>query len=514
VSIASATGGGFAAIDTSTPPATVTVTDTVTPATVSLGDVTVDEGGNATITATLDFPVTGSPLVITLSNGATITIPVGATSGTSTPFSPPNGEDPYNDPGSSTLTINGTTGGNFEALDTADTATVTVNDTVNATTVTLGDVAVDEGGNVTVTATLSNPVTGSPLVITLSNGATITIPVGATSGTSTPFAPGNTEDPYNDPSSSVVSINGTSGGNFEALDTTDTAAVTVNDTVNATTITLGDVTVDEGGNASITATLSNPVTGSPLVITLSNGATITIPVGATSGTSTPFAPGNTEDPYNDPSNSVVSINGTSGGNFEALDTTDTATVTVNDTVNTSTVTLDDPVVTEGGQVTLTATVDNAPQGSDLVLTLSNGQTITIKAGETTGSVTFAAPSDDPYVDAGSYQVKIESATGGNYESLDTSDVSTVTINDDIDATVVTLGEVTQLEGTNATLSATITNAPTTEPLIIQLSNGAELRFEIGQKTATSSVFNLPVTQHGAPGAGTDGAISYEVTGVV
>jgi len=200
VSIASATGGGFAAIDTSTPPATVTVTDTVTPATVSLGDVTVDEGGNATITATLDFPVTGSPLVITLSNGATITIPVGATSGTSTPFSPPNGEDPYNDPGSSTLTINGTTGGNFEALDTADTATVTVNDTVNATTVTLGDVAVDEGGNVTVTATLSNPVTGSPLVITLSNGATITIPVGATSGTSTPFAPGNTEDPYNDPS--------------------------------------------------------------------------------------------------------------------------------------------------------------------------------------------------------------------------------------------------------------------------------------------------------------------------
>jgi hypothetical protein len=62
-------------------------------------------------------------------------------------------------------------------------------------------------------------------VITLSNGATITIPVGSTTGSSSPQAI---------PTNVTVSITGTSGGNYERLDTTSTivanTAIATNDT--------------------------------------------------------------------------------------------------------------------------------------------------------------------------------------------------------------------------------------------------------------------------------------------
>ncbi|MGI3005339.1 immunoglobulin-like domain-containing protein, partial [Shewanella algae] len=76
-----------------------------------------------------------------------------------------------------------------------------------------------------------------------------------------------------------------------------------------------------------------------------------------------------------------------GGNYENLDTSDTASTQVNDTIDTTTVTLTAPAeVSEGGQITYTATVNNAPE-TDLVLTLSNGASITIAAGQTSGTVT-------------------------------------------------------------------------------------------------------------------------------
>jgi Ca2+-binding RTX toxin-like protein len=96
---------------------------------------------------------------------------------------------------------------------------VTVDDTIDTTTVLIGDVTVSSGNSATISATVGAAVTGTPLLVTLSNGATVTIPVGATSANSTAFTPA---------SSGTVSITGTTGGNYEALNTADTAAVTVN----------------------------------------------------------------------------------------------------------------------------------------------------------------------------------------------------------------------------------------------------------------------------------------------
>src|SRR5213076_1439980 len=433
VSISSTAGGNYEALNTADT-ATVTVNDTIDTTTVTLDDVTVSEGaGTATITAHVDNPVTGSDLVITLSNGATVTIPVGASSAASTAFAV-QGDDPYVDNESYSVSISSTAGGNYEALNTADTATVTVNDTIDTTTVTLDDVTVSEGaGTATITAHVDNPVTGSDLVITLSNGATVTIPVGASSAASTAFAVQG-DDPYVDNESYSVSISSTAGGNYEALNTADTATVTVNDTIDTTTVTLDDVTVSEGaGTATITAHVDNPVTGSDLVITLSNGATVTIPVGASSAASTAFAVQG-DDPYVDNESYSVSISSTAGGNYEALNTADTATVTVNDTIDTTTVTLDDVTVSEGaGTATITAHVDNPVTGSDLVITLSNGATVTIPVGASSAASTaFAVQGDDPYVDNESYSVSISSTAGGNYEALNTADTATVTVNDTID----------------------------------------------------------------------------------
>ncbi|WP_193771659.1 immunoglobulin-like domain-containing protein, partial [Mesorhizobium sp. M2E.F.Ca.ET.219.01.1.1] len=89
-----------------------------------------------------------------------------------------------------------------------------------------------------------------------------------------------------------------------------------------------------------------------------------------------------------------------------LDTSDKATVTVHDTIDTTAITLDDVSVNEGaGTATITAHVANAVTGSDLVISLDNGASVTIAVGATSGvSTAFAVQGDDPYVDGESYQV--------------------------------------------------------------------------------------------------------------
>src|SRR5205085_2178122 len=128
--------------------------------------------------------------VVTLSNGQTITIPVGASSASGTPFTV-RADDAYVE-GDQALTVGiaNTSGGNYEGLTTASTATSIVHDNVDTTVVTLtaSSANVTEGGSIIYTAPVNNPATLFRPVVTLSNGQTITIPVGASSASSTPFA--------------------------------------------------------------------------------------------------------------------------------------------------------------------------------------------------------------------------------------------------------------------------------------------------------------------------------------
>ncbi|WP_370594625.1 immunoglobulin-like domain-containing protein [Synechococcus sp. CBW1006] len=394
-----------------------------------------------------------------------------------------------------TVSISSYTGGaEYESLDTTATAQVVVEDTTDITAVSLGDVTVDEGsGTATISATIDNAPTDEPLVLTLDNGATITFAVGETTATSSEFVVQG-DDPYVDGETNTVSISSYTGGaEYESLDTTATAQVVVEDTTDITAVSLGDVTVDEGsGTATISATIDNAPTDEPLVLTLDNGATITFAVGETTATSSEFVVQG-DDPYKDGETNTVSISSYTGGaEYESLDTTATAQVVVEDTTDITAVSLGDVTVDEGsGTATISATIDNAPTDEPLVLTLDNGATITFAVGETTAtSSEFVVQGDDPYVDGETNTVSISSYTGGaEYESLDTTATAQVVVEDTTDITAVSLGDVTVDEGSGtATISATIDNAPTDEPLVLTLDNGATITFAVGETTATSSEF--------------------------
>ena len=138
-----------------------------------------------------------------------------------------------------------------DVVDTVDTTTVTLSSATNGQTVT-------EGGSIVYTASVSNPVTGSPLTVILSNGVVITIPVGSSSANSEPVSVRG-DDIYQQGEESLsVTIDKTSGGNYESVVTTGTITNTVVDDQDAPTLTLtGDANVVEGSKANYTLSISD-----------------------------------------------------------------------------------------------------------------------------------------------------------------------------------------------------------------------------------------------------------------
>ncbi|WP_339533394.1 immunoglobulin-like domain-containing protein, partial [Pseudomonas mucidolens] len=512
VKITDATGGNFEKLEVAGNGATTVVNDTIDDVKVVLTATnTVGEGGQIVYTASLvdknGAPVTNitNPLTVTLGNGETITIGVNQSSGTVSVLAP---NDVYAGDQTVSTAITKVTGGeHFENLvPGTDTVTTTVTDTPgtdDTTTVTLSaPSSVNEGGQITYTATLSNKA-GSDVTLKLDNNSTITIKAGETVGTVTVDAP--TDDVFIDKSSETVKITDATGGNFEKLEVAGNGATTVvNDTIDDVKVVLTATnTVGEGGQIVYTASLVDkngaPVTNitNPLTVTLGNGETITIGVNQSSGTVSVLAP---NDVYAGDQTVTTAITKVTGGeHFENLvPGTDTVTTTVTDTPgtdDTTTVTLSAPSsVNEGGQITYTATLSNKA-GSDVTLKLDNNSTITIKAGETVGTVTVDAPTDDVFIDKSSETVKITDASGGNFEKLEVAgNGATTVVNDTIDDVKVvltatnTVGEGGQIVYT-ASLIDKAGNAVTniTNPLTVTLGNGETITIGVNQSSGTVSV---------------------------
>ena len=86
-------------------------------------------------------------------------------------------------------------------------------------------------------------------------------------------------------------------------------------------------------------------------------------------------------------------------------------------------------VVEGGTITYTVNLSNAA-GTDMTVKLSNGESVVIKAGDKSGTITVPAPADDVYKDGSKITVGIASTDGGNFEKLDVSNTThTTTVND-------------------------------------------------------------------------------------
>src|SRR5690606_10267327 len=110
----------------------------------------------------------------------------------------------------------------------------------------------------------------------------------------------------------------------------------------------------------------------------------------------------------------------------AIDPTPAATAITDTTDDVSLSLSATPTVTEGGNITYTATLSHAAQGA-VTVTLSNGETITIADGATSGFVSVAAQGDDVYADGETLSVTIDTATGGNFENLVASTTAAETI---------------------------------------------------------------------------------------
>ncbi|WP_309475895.1 retention module-containing protein [Pseudomonas sp. B21-028] len=483
--ITGATGGNFESLVPSTTPAVTTITDSVddTGLTLSASE-TITEGGQITYTATLTNAAQ-TPVTVTLSNGSVITIAAGDTTGTVAVNTLAN--DVYNNGSTVSTTITGATGGNFESLIPSTTpAVTTITDSVDTTGLTLSaSETITEGGQITYTATLTNAAQ-TPVTVTLSNGSVITIAAGDTTGTVAVNTLAN--DVYNNGSTVSTTITGATGGNFESLVPSTTPAVTtITDSVDSTGLTLSaNETITEGGSIVYTATLTNPAQ-TPVTVTLSNGSVITIAAGDTTGTIAVETSPN--DVYNNGSTVSTTITGATGGNFENLvpDTTPAVT-TITDSVDSTGLTLSaSETITEGGQITYTATLSNAAQ-TPVTVTLSNGSAITIAAGETIGTVNVQTPANDVYNNGSTVSTTITGATGGNFENLVPSTTPAVTtITDSVDDTGLTLSaSETITEGGQITYTATLSNAAQT-PVTVTLSNGSAITIAAGETTGTVNV---------------------------
>ncbi|MDR3004994.1 MAG: retention module-containing protein, partial [Acidovorax sp.] len=350
-----------------------------------------------------------------------------------------------------------------------------------------------EGGKIIVTATVDRAPRGSDLVITLKTGETIIIKVGQTSGSVEIGT--RTDDAYlQGTDHHVFEVGSTTGGGYDRLDTTSTTSTDVVDDQDATEIVLtSDAQVVEGGKITVTATVDKAPQGSDLVITLKTGEVITIKVGQTTGSVD--VPTRTDDGFLQGTDAkIFAIDKASGGNYEALDTSSTTHTDVVDDEDATKIELSsDKSVTEGDKITVTATVDKAPQKSDLVITLKTGEVIVIKKGQLTGSVETSSRVDDGYLQGTETKTfEIDKASGGNYEALDKSSTSSTNVVDDADVVTVKLKatEFTSEDDGSIVYTAILVdskgNAVTTHNAItVTLKNGEVITIAAGTSAGDS-----------------------------
>ncbi|QYX51689.1 retention module-containing protein [Pseudomonas sp. S07E 245] len=505
VTITGTTGGGLVVVPNPTP-AVTQIVDTIDTTTVSVTAQPAKEGDpNLTFNFQLSNPPqASSPTTLTVNVGGTnYTVTVDA-SGKGTLVIPnTNGSDVYIDPSSVTATVTGVNGGNFEAVDLAGaTTTVTVEDTIDTTTVAVTAVPAKEGDtNLTFNFQLSNPPqAGSTTTLTVNVGGTnYTVDIDA-SGKGTLLVPNsNVEDVYKDGSEVTATVTAVNGGNFEAVDLTGaTTTVAVQDTIDTTTVAVTAEPAKEGdANLTFNFQLSNPPqVGSSTTLTVNVGGTnYTVSIGA-DGKGTLQVPNtNVEDVYKDGSEVTATVTAVNGGNFEAVDLTGaTTTVAVQDTIDTTTVAVTAEPAKEGdANLTFNFQLSNPPQaGSSTTLTVNVGGTNYTVDIDASGKGTLLVPNtnvEDVYKDGSEVTATVTAVNGGNFEAVDlTGATTTVAVQDTIDTTTVAVTAEPAKEGdANLTFNFQLSNPP-------QAGSSTTLTVNVGGTNYTVSI--------GADGKGT------------
>ncbi|WP_316801641.1 Calx-beta domain-containing protein [Pedobacter frigidisoli] len=430
-------------------PASINITDANT-ATVSISatPTSVNEAaGTATFTVTLSTAVQnaftvnyatadGTALAGTgldyIATSGTLTFPANSAAGATLTFTVPINDDNLVEPNETFSAVLSNVSTPLVTIGTG-TATVTITDNDTSVASITPGVNGNETGpvNGTFVVTLSKPSsTDTQITYTLGGTATegsdystittktITIPAGQTTGTIT--IPVLT-DAVTEPVETVIATLGTSSNPAITVNPA-TATINILDANTASVSISTTPTVNEGaGTATFTVTLNNAVqdafsvnyaTADGTAIAgadyTAKSGTLTFPAGSAAGATITFTVDITDDNIAEPSETfTATLSGITGGVVVISNATATATIVDNDAsvatvtpgiagnengpVNgTFTVTLSNP---SSQPTTITYTLGGtATEGSDFSTIVT--KTITIPAGETTGTITIPVLADN------------------------------------------------------------------------------------------------------------------------
>ncbi|MBS7691873.1 hypothetical protein I0E98_21430 [Pseudomonas lalucatii] len=263
---------------------------------------------------------------------------------------------------------------------------------------------------------------------------------------------------------------------------------------------------------TLSTTSGLPVTGhSGLTFTLANGETVSIAAGATSGSSAPVTVADDALVGGQPAvvNSIASVTG--GNVFENLVNAGNTSVTVTDEPGTpgnpGSPNEGDPITlsiagkensySEAQQPVFVISISQA-QASDVLVTLSNGDTVTILANQTSAEYSAAAQGDDVLVDAGTLTLGVANATvnGAAFENLTLGSAASVAISDTSDTVTATLTSNVDTVAEGGQIVYTVTLSTTSglpvtghSGLTFTLANGETVSIAAGATSGSSA----PVT---------------------
>ena len=477
---------------TNSPPAvtlTITDDDPAPDATLTLNPTSIAEnGGVATVTATLDRPssdpttVTVTPVAgaYTVGAGAAATIVIAAgDTANATDVATITGVDDAIDQGTAASTyrtamVTATlTNPHGTGAVTGVTLTLTDDETLPTVTLAVTPTSVTEaGGPAQVTATLSGASSQavtltvgttavSPAVATdfTRTGTTLLIPAGTTASTGTVTVRGN-DNPVDAPDKAVTVSATATGGHSVANPAAVTLTLTDDEATPTATLVLTPPAILENEDVStVTARLSHPTTEATTMTVATTavspavpadftrtGSTLIVAAGATTSTGTVTVTA-VDNP--DPSGrKQVAVAATAAGGRGVADPAQ-ATLTIRDDefgLDESTVT--GPATEAGGTATFTVALQTEPTAAVTVAVTSldasegtvspSALVFTTSTWETAQTVTVTGVDDA--VDDGDvdWQVRLDpSSSDVNYNGLPNVDVP-VTTEDDDDAPTVTL----------------------------------------------------------------------------
>ncbi|GAA3938222.1 beta strand repeat-containing protein [Litoribacillus peritrichatus] len=459
---------------------------------VTFEDVTINLGYSGTATSGSDY----------VASTASITITAGQTSGTATVTATSDASVEVVE--TIVVDITGVSGGSAsESGSQQQTVSIIDDDNVAVTLAASASTIAEAAGSSTLTATLDK-VTFEEVTVTLgytgtassgsdytASAGAITITAGQTSGTATLTAISDTLVETGE--SIVIDITGVNGGSAsESGSQQQTVTITDDDSI-AVTLTASTSSVTEAAGTSILTATLDKVSFEDVTVSLGYTGTassgidyatpatsITITTGQISGSATLTA---TSDTLVEASETVVvDITGVSGGSASESGTQQQTVIITDDDSALVTLTVSDSSIAEAaGTSTIIANLDKvtfedvtvslgytgtATSGSDYAVSAGS---ITITAGQTSGSVILTATSDSSIETDETVIVDVTGVSGGS-ASESGSQQKTVTILDD-DTVAVTLtassSSMAEAAGTS-TLTATLDKI-TIEDVVVSLS---------------------------------------------